>query len=113
MSNYKTIETKKLILSNYEFIKSKQGGHYAKETEVCKYDFDAVTNDQQKIVFSNILKQLDCKPENKILNKIIKDIATNEYTIFKQAKSGLKTELLKQYSLKIEKTTSKQFILTI
>ena len=113
MSNYKTIETKKLILSNYEFIKSKQGGYYAKETEICKYDFEAITNDQQKIVFSNILKQLDCKPENKILNKIIKDIAQNEYTIFKQAKQGLKTEILKTFSLKTEKTTTKQYQLTI
>jgi hypothetical protein len=113
MSNYKTIEYRKLILSKFEFKPSMQGGFYSNEFEVCKYDFEAVTNEQQKIVFSNILKQLDCKPENKILNKIIKDIAQNEYTIFKQSKQGLKTELLKTFSLKIEKTTTKQYQLTI
>ena len=109
MNNYKTIESKKLILSKIEFKASMQGGFYSDEVEVCKYDFEGETNEQQKIVFSNILKQLDCKPENKILNKIIKDIEKNEYTIFKQVKSGLKTELLKTFSLKIEKTTSKQY----
>lgn len=113
MSNYKIIEHKKLILSSIEFKPSKQGGFYSNEFEVCKYDFEAVTYEQQKTLFTNILNQLQCEPQSKIISKLIKDIEKNEYTIFKQAKSGLKTELLKQYSLKIEKTTSKQFILTI
>jgi hypothetical protein len=110
---YQTIEHQKLILSMIEFKPSKQGGFYSKEFEVCKYDFDCETIEQQKTVFTTILKQLDCEPQTKVINKIISDIAKREYTVFQQIKSGLKTELLKTFSLKIEKTTSKQFILTL
>ena len=109
MSNYKTIEHRKLILSKIDFIPSMQGGYYMQATEIIKYDFEAETKDQQKIIFTTILKQLDCSPSNVVLNKIYNDLDKYDYTIFKQAKSGLKTELLKTFSLKIEKTTTKQF----
>jgi len=107
--NYKTTEHKKIILSKIDFIPSKQGGYYMEATEIIKYDFEGETKEQQKIIFTTILKQLDCTPSNTILNKIYSDLNKNEYTIFKQSKQGLKTELLKTFSLKIEKTTSKQF----
>lgn len=113
MTNYKTIEHRKIILGSITFKPSKQGGFICNEVEVCKYDFEAETNDQQKTVFETILKQLDCEPQNKVLNKIISDLKKYEYCIFQQVKSGLKTDLLKTFSFKIEKITSKQFILNI
>jgi hypothetical protein len=111
--NYKTIEHRKLILSKIDFIPSMQGGYYMQATEIIKYDFEGETKDQQKIIFTTILKQLDCSHSNVVLNKIYNDLNKYDYTIFKQSKQGLKTELLKTFSLKIEKTTSKQFNLTI
>jgi len=108
---FTNIITNKLILSSLEFKDSKQGGFYSNETEICKYEFDQETKDQHKAVFERILKSLDCTPESKLITKIIKDLEKNEYTIFQQIKPGLKTALLKRYSLKIEKTTNKQFIL--
>jgi hypothetical protein len=111
--NYQTIEHRKIILSSVQFSPSKQGGFINNEIEVCKYDFDCETNDQQKTVLTTILKQLDCEAQSKVINKIIKDLTQREYTVFTQVKSGLKTELLKTFSLKIEKTTTKQFILTL
>jgi hypothetical protein len=107
--NYKTIEHKKIILSKFEFKPSMQGGFYSNEVEVCKVDFNTDTIEQKEKIIKNIFSWLDCTQEKKLITKVIKDIEKNEYTIFKQAKSGLKTELLKQYSLKIEKTTSKQY----
>lgn len=109
--NYSDITKNKLILSKIEFIPSKQGGYYMQEYEVCKLDFDAKNNEQQKRIIKNVLSWLDCESENKIINKILKDIQKNEYCIFKQEKRGLKTELLKTFSLKIEKTINKQFTL--
>jgi RNA binding exosome subunit len=106
---FTNIITKKIILSNFEFKSSKQGGYYSNETEICKYEFNQETKDQQKLFFERILKSLDCKPDSKIINKIIKDISKNEFTVFEQIKPGLKTALLKKYSLKIETTTNKQF----
>jgi hypothetical protein len=109
MTNYKTIESKKLILGSITFKPTYQGGFICDEVEVCKYDFDAETKDNQKTVLSIILKQLDCEPTSTVINKIISDLKKYEYCIFQQVKKGLKTELLKTFSLKIEKTTSKQF----
>lgn len=109
--SYKIIETKKLILSKVEFIKSKQGGYINKEIEVCKLDFSFETLDQQKTIIKNVLSWLDCEHENKVITKIINDIGKREYSVFKQEKKGLKTELLKTYSLKVETTTYKQFSL--
>lgn len=108
---YTNIITNKLILSSVEFKESLQGGFYSNETEVCKIDFDFETIEQKQKTIKNIFSWLDCKPESKIINKIIKDLNKNEYSIFNQIKPGLKTALLKRYSLKIEKTTNKQFIL--
>ena len=111
--NYKTIEHRKIILGAITFKPSRQGGFICDEVEVCKLDFDADTSDQQKTVIKNILSWLDCEHESKVINKIIRDLQKYEYCIFTQVKSGLKTELLKNFSFKIEKTTSKQFILNI
>ena len=109
--NYQTIESKKLILGAITFKPSYQGGFRLNEVEVCKYDFDAETKDNQKTVLAIILKQLDCEPTATVLNKILNDLKKSEYCIFQQVKKGLKTELLKTFSLKIEKTTSKQMLL--
>lgn len=111
--SYKTIEHFKLILSSVQFKPSKQGGFINNEIEICKFDFDFETMDQQKTIIKNILSWLHCDHESKVINKIIKDISQREYTVFQQVKSGLKTDLLKTFSLKIEKTTTKQFILTL
>jgi len=107
--SYQIIENKKLILGSVNFIPSKQGGYINNEVEVCKVDFDCETMDQKKIIIKNILSWLDCAPDSKVINKIISDLQKREYTVFKQVKPGLKTDLLKTFSLKIERTTSKQY----
>jgi hypothetical protein len=109
MSNYKTIEHHKLIISTVDFHPSKQGGYINRETEIFKIDYNFENNEEQKTIIKRVLSWLDCDHESKVINKIIKDISKREYCVFTQIKSGLKTELLKTFSLKIEKTTSKQF----
>jgi len=108
---YTNIITNKLIISSVEFKDSKQGGFYSNETEVFKIDFNCETMEQKEKIIKNIFSWLDCNPDSKLITKIIKDLNKNEYSIFNQIKPGLKTALLKRYSLKIEKTTNKQFIL--
>jgi hypothetical protein len=75
--NYKTIEHLKLILSSVQFKPSKQGGFINNEIEICKFDFNCETIDQQKTVIKNILSWLHCDHEGKVINKIISDIAKN------------------------------------
>jgi hypothetical protein len=107
--SYKIIESKKIILSALEFKNSKQGGYYSNEAEVCKIDFNLETIEQKEKTIKNIFSWLDCEPKKKSISKILKDLDKNGYTIFEQIKPGLKLELLKRYSLKIETTTNKQF----
>jgi hypothetical protein len=109
MSNYKTIENQKLILSSVDFKRSNRGGFINNEVEVCKLDFNCENLEQKKTVIKKILSWLDCDLQSNVINKIIKDLTEREYTVFKQVKKGLKTDLLKTFSLKIEKTISKQF----
>lgn len=113
MSNYKTIEHRKIIVSSVDFKPSFHGGYINNETEVFKLNYDFETKEQQRKIIKNILSWLDSEHETKVINKIIKDLSQREHTVFQQVKSGLKTQLLKTFSLKIEKTTSKQFILTL
>lgn len=110
---FTNIITEKIILSCLEFKHSNQGGYYSNETEICKIDFNCETVDQKKKIIKNVFSWLDCQPEPKTINKIIKDLYSKEHSVFKQIKPGLKTELLKRYSLKLEKTTTKQFILNL
>lgn len=111
--NFQNIETTKIILGSIEFKKSLQGGFNLIETAICKYDYEATNKSQQKIIFSKILKSLDCEPTTAIIRKIIKDISKNGVCIFQQEKKGLKLHLLKTYSLKFETTTVKQFQLEL
>ena len=107
------IETIKIILGKIDFKKSLKGGYIMVETEILKYNYEAENESQQKIIFQNILKSLDCEPTNEIIRKIIKDISKNGYCIFQQEKKGLKLHLLKTYSLTFETTTTKQFQLEL
>jgi len=109
--SYQIIKSKKIILSSVEFKDSLQGGYYSSETEVCKIDFNLETIDQKEKIIKDIFSWLDCQPQKKAITKIINDLDKNEYTIFNQIKPGLKTNLLKRYSLKIETTINKQFSL--
>jgi hypothetical protein len=108
---YINITTKKLIISSVDFKESVHGGFYSNETEVFKMDYDCDTKEQKKEILKSIFRLLNCYQEPKLINQIINDLNKNEYSIFKQKKPGLNPDLLKRYSLKIEKTTNKQFIL--